>query len=275
MIKIRTIEPRKELSEYIRKISLFKTKGKIIYKQKLTPSAFTYLSYNSKDIPTSKFGKKSVQPKSRLQIAGPKISEENYVVYNGELSQILIEFSASGFYYLFNTSPSNLNNNLTDLNNFLDNENYKQLEFELLQSQNMSSQIEILEEFLIDKISTALPFIDYIEKALMIIEKHKGHINITNVVDKLSIGIRQFDRKFLEVVGITPKSYSKIVQLHYVIKLMQSKRYNSLQDLSYQAEFYDHSHFANQFKELTGFTPNEFIKSNRHIALKYFTDLPK
>ena len=275
MIKIRTIEPRKELSEYIRKISLFKTKGKIIYKQKLTPSAFTYLSYNSKDIPTSKFGKKSVQPKSRLQIAGPKISEENYVVYNGELSQILIEFSASGFYYLFNTSPSNLNNNLTDLNNFLDNENYKQLEFELLQSQNMSSQIEILEEFLIDKISTALPFIDYIEKALMIIEKQKGHINIRTLIDKLSIGIRQFDRKFLEVVGITPKSYSKIVQLHYVIKLMQSKRYNSLQDLSYQAEFYDHSHFANQFKELTGFTPNEFIKSNRHIALKYFTDLPK
>lgn len=275
MIKIRTIEPRKELSEYIRKISLFKTKGKIIYKQKLTPSAFTYLSYNSKDIPTSKFGKKSVQPKSRLQIAGPKISEENYVVYNGELSQILIEFSASGFYYLFNTSPSNLINNLTDLNNFLDNENYKQLEFELLQSQNMSSQIEILEEFLIDKISTALPFIDYIEKALMIIEKQKGHINIRTLIDKLSIGIRQFDRKFLEVVGITPKSYSKIVQLHYVIKLMQSKRYNSLQDLSYQAEFYDHSHFANQFKELTGFTPNEFIKSNRHIALKYFTDLPK
>ena len=275
MIKIRTIEPRKELSEYIRKISLFKTKGKIIYKQKLTPSAFTYLSYNSKDIPTSKFGKKSVQPKSRLQIAGPKISEENYVVYNGELSQILIEFSASGFYYLFNTSPSNLNNNLTDLNNFLDNENYKQLEFELLQSQNMSSQIEILEEFLIDKISSALPFIDYIEKALMIIEKQKGHINIRTLIDKLSIGIRQFDRKFLEVVGITPKSYSKIVQLHYVIKLMQSKRYNSLQDLSYQAEFYDHSHFANQFKELTGFTPNEFIKSNRHIALKYFTDLPK
>ena len=275
MIKIRTIEPKKELSEYIRKISLFKTKGKIIYKQKLTPSAFTYLSYNSKDIPTSKFGKKSVQPKSRLQIAGPKISEENYVVYNGELSQILIEFSASGFYYLFNTSPSNLINNLTDLNNFLDNENYKQLEFELLQSQNMSSQIEILEEFLIDKISTALPFIDYIEKALMIIEKQKGHINIRTLIDKLSIGIRQFDRKFLEVVGITPKSYSKIVQLHYVIKLMQSKRYNSLQDLSYQAEFYDHSHFANQFKELTGFTPNEFIKSNRHIALKYFTDLPK
>ena len=273
MIRIKTIEPNKELSKYVRKIALFESKRKIKYEQKLTPSAFTYLSYNYKDIPMSRFGNKKVQPKRKLQIAGPKTSDEIFVEYNGELSQILLEFSASGFYYLFHSSPSHLVNKLSPFNKFIERDIYQQLEIDLMESTNTDEQIEILQEFLIDRLHSALPFIDYIEKALQIIEDKKGHIIINELVDNINIGKRQFDRKFQEVVGISPKSYSKIVQLHYIITLMQSKKYASIQDLSYQTEFYDQAHFANRFKELTGFTPNEFIKSDKHIALKYYTDI--
>ena len=56
---------------------------------------------------------------------------------------------------------------------------------------------------------------------------------------------------------------------------MNLKTYKSIQDLAFQAEFYDLSHFTHRFKELTGFTPSEFIKSKKHIALKYFNDLLK
>lgn len=260
------------LEKYIRNISLFECKNEISYQQKLTPSAFTYLSYNHKNIPTSRFGSKKVEPKQRLQIAGPKISEEIFVEYNGHLSQILVEFSASGFYYLFHSSPLILVNKLSEVDNFIGLDDSKQLNAELEGSTSPDEQIQILQELLINKVHRALPFIEYIEKALQIIENQKGNINISELVNSLNIGKRQFDRKFREVVGISPKSYSKIVQLHYVIRLMQSKKYASMQDISYQAEFYDHAHFANRFKELTGFTPNEFIKSNKHIALKYFTD---
>ena len=273
MIKIRNIESTKELAKYVRKITLFSSKNKIKYKQKLTPSSYTYLSYNHKDIPKSIFGNKSIQPKERLQIAGPKISEDIFVEYNGQLSQILVEFSASGFYYLFHNSPSLLVNKLSPFYKFIDREIHKQLEIDLMESTNTDEQIKILQEFLIDRLHSALPFIDYIEKALQIIEDKNGHIVINELVDNINIGKRQFDRKFQEVVGLSPKSYSKIVQLHYIITLMQSKKYASMQDLSYRTEFYDQAHFANRFKELTGFTPNEFIKSDKHIALKYFTDL--
>ena len=272
MIVITHKNPNQKLSKYVRKISVFESKRKMKYKQKLTPSAFTYLSYNHKDIPVSIFGNKRVQPTQRLQIAGPKINEDINVEYNGNLYQILVEFTASGFYYLFHISPSKLVNNLSNLSNFISSEMNKQLEQELLASDNIELRIKLLEEFLYEKLHSALPFSDYIEKALQIIEEYNGSIHISDLIKELGISERQFDRKFREVVGISPKCYSKILQLHYAINLMHSKKYASTQELAYQAEFYDLAHFTNRFKELTGFTPNEFIKSDKHIALKYFTD---
>ena len=55
---------------------------------------------------------------------------------------------------------------------------------------------------------------------------------------------------------------------------MHKKEYGSLQDISYQANYYDAPSFSRSFKELTGFSPTEFLESDDHIALKYFTDLP-
>ena len=101
MIDIVHKNPNPLLSKYIRKISIFESKREIQYKQRLTPSAYTYFSYNREDIPTPIIGKEEIPLKQRLQIVGPKLRDDISVVYEGNLSQILVEFSATGFYYLF------------------------------------------------------------------------------------------------------------------------------------------------------------------------------
>ena len=119
----------------------------------------------------------------------------------------------------------------------------------------------------------ALPFIDYIEESIKLIDKHFGNITVSDVVTKIRRGKRQFDRKFHDVVGVSPKYYAKIVQLYHVLNVICSKNYSSIQELAFKGEFYDLPHFVNAFKKLTGFTPSEFIKSDKHIALKYFNEI--
>lgn len=275
MIKVKQYIIPKELQKFVNRVSVFVSKKKIKYKHKLTPSAYTYLSYNHEEIPFTIYGNHKIHPTGRLQVAGPKINENIYVEYDGKVSQLLVEFKASGFYYLFNSSPSKLINKLSGLNNFIAVEVYQQLENDLLEAANIEQQIELLVEFLFERSQAALPFNDYIEKALRIIEEHNGAIHIIDLIKEIGISERQFDRKFRDIIGISPKCYSKIVQLHYVIKLMYSKDFITQQELAYQADYYDLSHFFNRFKELTGFTPNEFLKSDKHIARKYFIDLQK
>ena len=128
LINIRTIEPRPELALYLRRISVFESAGRIKYKHTLTPSPYTYISYNSKDIPVSIIDNKRVHPKQRLQVTGPKINKDIYVEYRGYLSQILIEFTASGFYHLFHVSPVKLVDYHFKLSRFVNKELFQQLE---------------------------------------------------------------------------------------------------------------------------------------------------
>jgi AraC-like DNA-binding protein len=111
------------------------------------------------------------------------------------------------------------------------------------------------------------------EKAILILENNMGKNAIKDIAIAVHKSERQFSRQFSRMVGISPKQFSKILQLHYVINLMNLKEYSSLKEISYNANFYDQSHFDHRFKELVGLAPNEFLKSKEHNALKYFTDL--
>jgi AraC-like DNA-binding protein len=273
MINVQQYKPKKELSRYIRRISVFESIQNIKYNQKLTPSAYSILSYNHFDVPSVTIGEIIKSNEHKLQIVGPKTRDDIVVNFNGKVKQILVEFSATGFYYLFHTSPSKLINEINSAELFL-NFDSPSLEIELKKTNDNSEILSLIETWILGISSNAIPFCDYIEKAVSLLEKSNGSIKVAELSAMIYKSQRQFERRFQELIGLSPKHFSKIIQLHNVINLMQKKDYSSIQDLSYKANFYDAPSFSKRFKDLTGFSPSEFIESDEHIALKYFTDLP-
>jgi AraC-like DNA-binding protein len=274
MIKIEQRQVRNTLSRYIRKISVFECDSHIEHKHRLIPSGCTYLSYNHKDIPTF-VNSKRVKPSQKLQIAGPKTDQNLCVEYHGSLQQILIEFTPTGFYYIFHNSPGEYHNKLMDLSHFIPADTVENFAKQLMTHDDTEKQIEIIQDHLTEMSYQALPFCNYVEKGVKIIHGNHGNIQVKDLASAVHKSERQFSRKFQSMVGVSPKTYAKLQQLHYVIHLMNLKEYSSLKEISYGANFYDQSHFDRRFKELVGITPNEFLKSKEHNALKYFTDLLK
>jgi AraC-like DNA-binding protein len=274
MIKIEQKQVRSSLTRYIRKISVFEFDSHLEHRHRLIPCGCTYLSYNHKDIPTF-VNSKRVKPSQRLQIAGPKTDQNISVEYHGNLQQILIEFAPTGFYYLFHESPATFQNKLLDFSQFMPSHTVGILAKRLMACDDAEKQIEILQDYLTEMSFQALPFINYVEEGVKIIHDNHGNIQVKDIASSVHKSERQFNRKFLSMVGVSPKIYAKFQQLHYVINLMNQKEYSSFKEISYNANFYDQSHFDHRFKELVGITPNEFLKSKEHNALKYFTDLVK
>jgi AraC-like DNA-binding protein len=272
MIKIRHAQIKSHLAKYVKRISVFECIGQIEFKHKLIPSGDTYLSYNHKDIPVY-FNHKRVNPSERLQITGPKTNQNIYVEYGGELLQILIEFTPTGFYYLFHDSPAKYLNELVKLSHFEHHGSIENLRKQLRAKDNPDTLVDIIQDYLIELSFHALPFCKYIEEAISLMETNIGKIRVQDIAKAINKSERQFYRKFQKIVGVSPKKYSKMLQLHYVISLMNSKEISSFKEISYTANFYDQSHLDHRFKELLGITPNKFLSSKEHNALKYFTHL--
>ncbi len=94
----------------------------------------------------------------------------------------------------------------------------------------------------------------------------KGQTNITELLDKVPMSRRNFERKFLEEVGISPKTYAKIRRFGYTCSLMAGNRDVNLMDVLHQGGYYDQSHFIKDFKYFSGRTPRRYAKTNVELA---------
>ena len=270
-MKIHFIKPINQLSANIHKITVFISTDTIKYRQKITPSPFTCLSYNHFDIPDFKVSGKILPSKSKLQITGPKTTDDIYALHNGKLNQVLMEFTPTAFYYIFHYSPSELVNVTVSMSDLFPGQKPSELLNKLISSKNYRSRVKLLQEFLVSIRDKILTPVAYIEEALSLIDESHGNISVQEICKKINISERQCSRKFIEVVGIRPIQYIKIRQLHFIINRIHRNHFQSIKELAYDTGFYDPAHFNNSFKKLTGMSPGQFIKSDEHIALDYFS----
>jgi AraC-like DNA-binding protein len=88
---------------------------------------------------------------------------------------------------------------------------------------------------------------------------------------------KKLERAFLQMVGYTPKYYSRIVRFNTAIRQMSDhcgKRNDqndgsgqkSLTGIGYAAGYYDQSHFIRDFQQFAGTTPGNFKTEDHQIA---------
>jgi len=101
-----------------------------------------------------------------------------------------------------------------------------------------------------------------INHAINIISQARGKISIENLASETCLSRKQFERKFSELIGITPKQYLKTIRLQYSLFLKSRKRKLNITDLAYEVGYYDQAHFINDFKSQTGYTPKQYFDNN-------------
>jgi len=272
-MQVSIFKPEIKFQDHIQKITVFRSKKKLIYQQKLTASPFSCLSYNHYDIPVFEVnGKKSIA-ESKLQLTGPKINDNIHALHHGRLSQVLFELKPTSFYYLFHRSPIEIINQTCALSRFIPKAKSEEFIHFLSGVNNYRSHIKKLYNILEEYIAKSLPPVDFVENAIKLIERSSGNISVNAICDQINKSERQFNRKFSEIVGIPPIQYIKIRQLHFIINLIHLKQYKFMKEIAYDTGFYDPAHFSKNFKRLTGMSPEVFIKSEEHIALGYFSEL--
>ena len=73
---------------------------------------------------------------------------------------------------------------------------------------------------------------------------------------------RYVERVFLEKMGVSPKYYSKMVQMRQAVNLVMEKGDRQLTDIVYEKGHYDAPHFNKDFKRFLKMNPKTFIRED-------------
>jgi AraC-like DNA-binding protein len=81
---------------------------------------------------------------------------------------------------------------------------------------------------------------------------------IHDVVKQSGYSHRRFITLFSRAVGLTPKSYCRVLRFQHVLRRAGTGGLESLIDLAMASGYSDQPHFNREFRELTGVTPTEY-----------------
>jgi AraC-like DNA-binding protein len=73
-------------------------------------------------------------------------------------------------------------------------------------------------------------------------------------------------RKFIKRTGVSPKTLARVVRLNYLWTKIKDEHAIDYQDLVFDGNYFDQSHFINDFKAIIGETPSYFFNRNLNVV---------
>ena len=92
------------------------------------------------------------------------------------------------------------------------------------------------------------------------LEHTSGRITVDELAQKLSISYKSIYRKFIYHIGLTPKTYLKIIRFNKACKLLNQLPKLSWSELAYFCGYYDQAHFINEFHAIMKTSPKKFLQ---------------
>ncbi len=197
-----------------------------------------------------------IQP--RAMVLG-HIIEPFYIEPTGYVNTFAIRFYPYGFANFISMPIKNLANKETPIELLFGEKIANQLEQKIIEATNSSERIEIIEDFLLDKLNEKTTIDNIVKTTIDALLATNGSASISEILKEDLSKRRQLERKFIKQIGVSPKQLGKVIRLQTALKMLLNKKSKNLTDIAYESEYFDQAHFTKDFKEFTGINPKEFL----------------
>ena len=273
-MRLQNIEIPPQLKGYINKMWLFESSGRapIEDMKMIVPDGMAKLTIPFRNGVSGK-NKDYFHLSKESQITLIGIQDIPAIVdveYDAPHSNIGIEFSPIGAYRIFRLRQSELKNKLFLLEEIF-GKSARQIQEIIAATEDINKKIQLIQAYLIKLLSKSEPdlILDY---CIRQISSTKGLITVLELERKTGYSSRWIYEKFMEKVGLSPKSLSSIIRFNQFYQRWAKNPGTDFFKEDLYHYFYDQAHFIKEFKRFTGFSPFKFIRSENEFGRIFYKD---
>jgi len=248
--------PSARLAPYVREFLIIESDGTM--DSKILPDTSLVMSLRYKGA-TRRVEMAEESPFSPSVLTGLRRSHR-VMRYSPDTGNILVLFNEGGL-VAFSRVPANELFDMTiPAENFFAKADMRDVLEALADATDNETRIRTIEAFLTQQLRDNKPD-PLVGETVRLIKDSKGLIKIKDLAGTLHISQDPLEKRFRTQVGTTPKQYASIIRLRNIIDTWSS--YPSLTNASYEAGYFDQSHFIKDFRAFTGESPKDFFRSAR------------
>ncbi len=227
--------------------------------ERVVPTGHLFIIFELDNIPRHTYDNVTLTSNgtySKVWISG---MHKNYLSISAHQNSemFVIQFKPYGAFPFFHSSIDQLNDQVIAAENIFGNE-ILELRTLLLQKATSAEKFMIADQWLrtrydVHKAPGSELLHTISEFATQPIANHNSIVEAYPKTQKHLIS------QFKKFCGLTPKVFHRIIRFNEILQLIHSQQKIEWSQIAYQCGYTDQSHFIKEFKEFSGFNPQEFI----------------
>lgn len=197
---------------------------------------------------------------NKTTIFGQKTKPINYYLYGGNSKSFGVKIKPSGFHLFAGMVGKEFKNQFVEID-LLNSTVLNELEHKIFNAKSVKEKIKEVENYILSLLYKLELNYDYFlfESIVQYIYTNKGVLIYKNLPITFNVNYKKIERLFDKYLGITPKTYIRIVRFNAAINLYLKNQEESLTQIGFQLGFFDQAHFIRDFKLFTSLSPKKFF----------------
>lgn len=222
--------------------------------------------------PAGRFTKLSPDHNKRLLIPPSVIQGQLvsswYHHYPENFKLLKIVFQPGGLFHLLGQLPTTyFTDAVIDAEDVLGRETYQILQ-QLMDTQQYDPMIRTIEAFLLTTFRKLRLRIEPIDRINSLVKKPVFPLSLDYLASQACLSVRQFERKFKQRNGVSPKLFLRIARFNQAFALKQRDPTLDWLSIALSCGYGDYQHMVKDFKQFAGVTPPDLLEAQTRAPEK-------
>jgi AraC-like DNA-binding protein len=136
-----------------------------------------------------------------------------------------------------------------------------QVREQMVNASSYNEILEIAENYLWGRIQRLKTDFYPIDHVIDLISKHGTRLDTAKMASLACLSISQFERRFVQQMGITPKFYARINRFDKAYQIKDKNPGADWLGIALETGYHDYQHLVKDFREFSGNSPNSLLEA--------------